>query len=114
LRAELSAYASSINTAKATGALARVRTKIRLLKRELSDKLSDMKTVTLRALRRSTAPLDSAAAGEEILVTRFGKPYVRILPAARPKNFLGAARHLAGKKPVSPDPIPKSEWKGLA
>ncbi|HWF19662.1 MAG TPA: hypothetical protein VG754_10360 [Verrucomicrobiae bacterium] len=72
-----------------------------------------MKTVTLRSLRRSTAPLDSAAAGEEIVVTKFGKPYVRILPAQPAKTFLGAARHLAGKKPVSPAPIPKSEWKGL-
>ena len=38
----------------------------------------------------------------------------RILPAGRAKSFIGAARHLAGKKSLSPAPIPKSEWKGLA
>ena len=72
-----------------------------------------MKTVTLRSLRRNTGPIDSAAAGEEILVTRFGKPYVRIVPAGQRRTFVGAGRHLGLKKPVSPEPIPKSEWKDL-
>ena len=79
----------------------------------LYDRLSDMKTVTLRSLRRDAELLDSAAGGEEILVTRFGKPYVRILPAKRPRSFMGAGKHLGMKKPLSPDPIPASEWKGL-
>jgi prevent-host-death family protein len=73
-----------------------------------------MRTVTLRSLRRDSTLLDSAAAGEEILVTRFGKPYVRIIPAKQPRSFLGAGRHLGQKKAVTPDPIPPSEWKGLA
>ncbi|MDB6023359.1 MAG: hypothetical protein JWQ04_3216 [Pedosphaera sp.] len=76
--------------------------------------MSDMKSITLRSLRRDAALLDAAAAGEELLVTRFGKPYIRILPASRPLKFFGAGRHLGVKKPVSSDPIPKSEWKGLA
>jgi prevent-host-death family protein len=84
-----------------------------LPEQDLSDKLSDMKTVTLRALRRDTGLIDSAASGEEILVTRFGKPYVRIVPARQSRSFLGAGKHLAMKKPVSPEPIPSSEWKGL-
>ena len=75
--------------------------------------MSDMKTVTLRSLRRDTGLLDSAADGEEILVTRFGKPYVRIVPARQPRSFLGAGKHLGLKKPVSPEAIPPSEWKGL-
>ena len=74
--------------------------------------MSDMKTVTLRRLRRESWLLDSAAAGEEIIVTRFGKPYVRILPS-QPKSFLGAASHLGVKKAVTSEPIPPSEWKGL-
>lgn len=73
--------------------------------------MSDMKTVTLRAVRRNAALLDEAAAGQEIVVTRFGKPYVRIVSAQRAGTFLGAGRHLRSKHPVSPDPIPASEWK---
>jgi antitoxin (DNA-binding transcriptional repressor) of toxin-antitoxin stability system len=48
-----------------------------------------MKTVTLRRLWRESHLLDSAAGGEEIVVTRFGKPYMRILPG-KTKTFLGA------------------------
>ena len=80
---------------------------------DLSDILSAMKTVTLRALRRYTGLLDSAAGGEEILVTRFGKPYVRIVPAKQPRSFLGAGKHLGLRKPVSSKCIPASEWKGF-
>ncbi len=72
-----------------------------------------MKTVTLRALRRDTGLLDAAADGEEILVTRFGKPYVRIVPAKQPRSFLGAGKHLGLRKAVSPQAVPWSEWKGL-
>jgi antitoxin (DNA-binding transcriptional repressor) of toxin-antitoxin stability system len=83
-----------------------------LLSVEMSDRLSDMKTVTLRRLRRESRLLDSAAAGKEIVVTKFGKPYVRILPC-KPQPFLGAASHLGVKTPVTSEPIPPSEWKGL-
>lgn len=79
----------------------------------LSDIMSAMRTVTLRALRRDTGLLDAAAGGEELLVTRFGKPYVRIVPAKQPRSFLGAGKHLGLRKPVSPEAIPSSEWKGL-
>ena len=75
--------------------------------------MSDMKTITLRSLRRDSSLLDRVAEGEEILVTRFGKPYVRISPAKQLRSFLGAGKHLGQKNPVSPDPIPASEWKGL-
>lgn len=71
-----------------------------------------MKTVTLRSLRRNTALMDQAASGEELVVTRFGKPYVRIVPAGRASRFLGAGRHLAVRNAVSSAPIPPSEWKG--
>ena len=73
-----------------------------------------MKVVTLRALRRDARLLDRAAEGEEVVVTRFGKPYVRIVPAARPSRFLGAGSHLSPREAVTPDPVPPSEWKGTA
>jgi prevent-host-death family protein len=75
--------------------------------------LSDMKTVTLRALRRDASLLDAAAEGEEVVVTRFGRPYVRIIAATQPRSFLGAGTHLLQKAAVSSEPIPASEWKGL-
>jgi prevent-host-death family protein len=80
----------------------------------MSDIMADMKTVTLRSLRRDSAVLDRAAGGQEIVVTRRGKPYVRISPATEPRSFLGAGRHLRQKEAVSPDPIPRRLWKGLA
>ena len=80
----------------------------------LSDMLSDMKVVTLRALRRDASLLDRAAEGEEVVVTRFGKPYVRIVPATRSARFLGAGSHLSSRDAVTPDPVPPSEWKGTA
>ena len=75
--------------------------------------MTDMKTVTLRSLLRDSALLERAARGEEILVTRFGRPYIRIIPAEQQQTFLGAGKHLGQKKAVSPEPIPSSEWKGL-
>ena len=75
--------------------------------------MADMKIVTLRSLRRDSAVLDRAASGQEIIVTRRGKPYVRISPATAPRSFLGAGRHLGQRRAVSPDPIPAREWKRL-
>jgi len=57
--------------------------RIGLPKPDLFETLSAMKTVTLRSLRRDTGRLDSAVGGEDILVTRFGKPCVRIISAIR-------------------------------
>jgi antitoxin (DNA-binding transcriptional repressor) of toxin-antitoxin stability system len=75
--------------------------------------LSDMKTVTLRSLLRNGALLDSAAAGEDLMVTRRGRPYVRVVAAAKPVSFVGAGTHLRAKDAVSSAPIPESEWKGM-
>ncbi len=73
-----------------------------LPKRDVLLVLSDMRTVTLRSLRRDTDILAAAAKGEELLVTRFAKPYVRIVAANHPRSFVGAGKYLAVKKPVAP------------
>jgi prevent-host-death family protein len=50
-----------------------------------------MLTTTTRMLReRLRATMARAARGEEILVTRRGKPYVRIVPAQAPATKGGA------------------------
>lgn len=80
---------------------------------ELSVILSDMKTVTLRSLMRDGSLLDVAASGEDLLVTRFGRPYVRVVAAGKPSTFIGTGKHLGVKKPVTSEPIPEAEWNGL-
>jgi antitoxin (DNA-binding transcriptional repressor) of toxin-antitoxin stability system len=57
-----------------------------------------------------------AARGEEILVTRRGKPYVRIVPATRPGTEGGGAYPLRGARlRMAPDfdaPLDRL-WKAL-
>jgi antitoxin (DNA-binding transcriptional repressor) of toxin-antitoxin stability system len=76
--------------------------------------LTDMKTITVRALARDPAFGRRANAGESFLVTHRGRPFFRILPPERPISHVGAGRHLAKGKAVSPDPIPASEWASLS
>jgi hypothetical protein len=68
----------------------------------MSDILSDMKTVTLRALRRDASLLEAAGAGEEIVVTRFGKPD-RACSAAAFASWCGDAFAPAGARFSGPD-----------
>ena len=73
-----------------------------------------MRTTTTRALREKLrATMERAARGEEILVTRRGKPYVRIVPA-RPQS--GGAYPLRGSGArMAPDfdaPLDRL-WKAL-
>ena len=56
--------------------------------------------------------LDAAAAGEEIVIVKAGKPYARLVPMAQPKRAPGAAR---GKGRVTRkffEPLPKGELAG--
>lgn len=53
-----------------------------------------------------------ADAGQVIEITdRRGQVYT--FAARRPETHAGAGRHLAGRRPLPPDPVPDSEWKGL-
>ncbi len=52
-----------------------------------------------------------ASGGKRIeLVDRQGRRFV--FEAERPASHLGAGRHLAKGKPLSPERIPADEWKG--
>ena len=75
--------------------------------------MSDMKTISVRTFERDPSYKARAAGGESFLVTLRGRPHFRVLPPEQPETHLGAGRHLAKGKPVSPEPIPASEWKGL-
>jgi hypothetical protein len=52
-----------------------------------------------------------AEAGKDVLlVDRQGRRFT--FTAEKPATFVGSGRHLAKGKPLSPEPIPKEEWKG--
>jgi hypothetical protein len=52
-----------------------------------------------------------ASAGKQVkLVDRQGKHF--IFQAERPKSHMGAGKHLAKGKPLSPVRVPAEEWKG--
>jgi len=76
--------------------------------------VSDMKTITLRSLRRSAALLDGAAAGEDLLVTRFGRPYVRIVAADKPASFIGPERIWVPRRRSLPLLFASPNGKGYA
>jgi antitoxin (DNA-binding transcriptional repressor) of toxin-antitoxin stability system len=58
----------------------------------MSGILPDMTRVSVRQFHRDSRFERLAAAGEEVLVTRNGKPYYRVLPAPAPRTFLGGAQ----------------------
>lgn len=52
-----------------------------------------------------------AEAGKTVtLVDRKGRRFT--FAAEKPARSFGAARDMAAGEPLSPDPIPKDEWKG--
>jgi prevent-host-death family protein len=73
-----------------------------------------MKSTTTRALRQHLrATMARAARGEEIVVTRRGKPYVRIVPAASTEDakysLRGSVRRMADDFDAPLDRL----WKAL-
>ena len=68
-------------------------------------------TVSLRSFKRDPRYQQLAHQGAEVLVTKRGKPYLRLLPPAKPGSFVGAGR---GGKPLTADvlgpAIPPGAW----
>ncbi len=54
--------------------------------------MPDMKLVSIRQFHRDSRFERLAASGQEVVVTRRGKPYYRVLPVAAPRSFLGGAQ----------------------
>ncbi len=53
-----------------------------------------------------------AEAGKTVrLVDRRGRRFQFI--AEKPARCQGAAKHMAAGQPLSPDPVPRDEWKGM-
>lgn len=80
---------------------------------KMSDILTVMVTISLRAFQRNPRYQRLAHGGVDVLVTKRGRPYLRILPPPKAGgNFLGAAR--AGK-PLKVDflkpAIARHEWE---
>ena len=75
-----------------------------------------MRTTTTRALREKLrATMARAARGEEILVTRRGKPYVRIVPPHAPATTGGSYPLRGSVVRMAPDfdsPLDRL-WKAL-
>jgi hypothetical protein len=54
-----------------------------------------------------------AEAGKDVLlVDRHGRRFT--FAAEKPATFVGAGKHLAKGKPLSPEPIPQDEWNDHA
>ena len=70
-------------------------------------------TVALsKFLRQFPRYRELAERGQRVdLVDRRGKRFV--FAAEKPRTFLGAGKHLFKGKLVSPEPVPRSEWKDL-
>jgi hypothetical protein len=68
--------------------------------------------VSLRTFKRDPRYQHLAHNGAELLVTRRGKPYLRVLPPPKPSGFLGAAK---SGNPLRADflkpGIPPEAWK---
>ncbi|HEY5296607.1 MAG TPA: hypothetical protein VIK59_01640 [Verrucomicrobiae bacterium] len=71
-----------------------------------------MAVITRNFLKRFAHYKRQAESGTPVkLVDRNGRQFVFKLE--RKSGLLGAGKHLSKGIPLSPDPVDKSEWKGL-
>jgi prevent-host-death family protein len=67
------------------------------------------------AKARLSRLVDAALRGEEVIITRAGKPCVRLVPLDLPPRQPGAAKGKAALTPAFFDPLPDGElraWDG--
>ena len=74
-----------------------------------------MKLNMQEAKARLSRLVDAAMRGEEVIITRAGKPCVRLVPLDLPPRRPGAAHGRAALTPAFFDPLPDDElrtWDG--
>lgn len=74
-----------------------------------------MKLNIQEAKARLSRLVDAAMRGEEVIITRAGKPCVRLVPLDLPPRQQGAAQGRAALTPAFFDPLPDDElrtWDG--
>jgi len=66
-----------------------------------------MKTVTKRQVVQGFDVFcDMAHAGQTVVVTQGGKPWIKLMPASKPKRGKSASAFRARLNSISPKPIP--------
>ncbi len=79
---------------------------------ELSYIMYDMNVITRDFIKRFSHYKRQAMTGSPVkLVDRNGRRFV--FKMEKKSGLLGAGRHLSKGIPLSPEPVDKSEWKGL-
>ena len=74
-----------------------------------------MKLNMQEAKARLSQMVDAAMLGEEVIITRAGKPCVRLVPLDLPPRQPGAAKGKSALTPTFFDPLPDGElraWDG--
>ncbi len=78
----------------------------------LSYMMYDMDVITRDFIKRFSHYKRQAMTGSPVkLVDRNGRRFV--FKMEKPAGHFGAGKHLSKGIPLSPEPIDKSEWKGL-
>ena len=70
-----------------------------------------MKLNVQQAKAQLSKMVDAAMLGEEVIIAKAGKPFVRLVPVALPPRRPGAAKGKAALSPAFFEPRPEDELK---
>jgi hypothetical protein len=70
--------------------------------------------ITLRSFLRSYKRFKPQLEAGKALEIQDRQRHRFRIQRVKPSRHVGAGKHLAPRQPLSPEPIPASEWKGLA